>query len=104
VLKQLLSFVQKYEIAALTTMRHSRQKFRFSNRWSRFSVLLIGQLAGRQSLRDITDNLVEQGKRLSHLGMKRTAMVALAQVNAEQPASLYQALFTRLLNRCCQTI
>jgi hypothetical protein len=53
VLKQLLSFVQEYEFAALTTMRHPGQKFRFSNCWSRFSALLIGQLAGRQSLRDI---------------------------------------------------
>ena len=32
--------------------------------------------------------------------MKRTAKATLARVNAEQPASLYQTLFARLLNRC----
>jgi hypothetical protein len=83
VLKQLLSFVPIYEFASLAAMHHSGQKFRSSNRWSRFSALLIGQLARRQSLLDITDNLVVQGKRLSRLGMKRTAKATLARVNAE---------------------
>ncbi len=62
--------------------------------------MLIGQLSGRKSLRDITDNLKAQGKRLYHLGMKHTSKATLARVNAEQPATLYQMLFTRLLSRC----
>jgi len=33
-----------------------------------------------------------QGRRLYHLGMKRTTKATLARVNAEQPATLYQAL------------
>ena len=76
------------------------QKLRPFNRWSQFLAMLIGQLSGRKSLRDITDNLKAQGNRLYHLGMKRTTKATLARVNAEQPASLYQSLFTRLLNRC----
>jgi hypothetical protein len=32
--------------------------------------------------------------------MKRTTKATLARVNAEQPASLYQTLFNRLLHRC----
>jgi len=100
VLKQLLSFVPRYEFDALAEMHHAEQKFRSYNRWSQFLALLIGQLSGRTSLRDITDNLMAQGKRLYHLGMKRTTKATLARVNADQPATLYQALFTRLLNRC----
>ncbi len=61
--------------------------------------MLVGQLSGRKSLRDITDNLKAQGKRLYHLGMKNTSKATLARVNAKQPASLYQLLFSRLLNR-----
>jgi hypothetical protein len=100
VLKQLLSFVPRYEFDTLADVHHVGQKFRSYNRWSQFLALLIGQLSGRQSLRDITDNLMAQGKRLYHLGMKRTTKATLARVNAEQPASLYQALFAKLLNRC----
>lgn len=37
-----------------------------------FLVMLVGQLAGRKSLRDTTDNLQAQDKRLYHLGMNRT--------------------------------
>jgi hypothetical protein len=62
--------------------------------------MLIGQLSGRKSLRDITDTLKAQGTRLYHLGMKKTSKATLARVNAEQPAVLYQTLFSRLLSRC----
>lgn len=100
ILKQLITLTPRHEFDALAASHHSGQKFRSFNRWSQFLAMLIGQLSGRKSLRDITDNLKAQGNRLYHLGMKRTAKATLARVNAEQPASLYQALFTRLLNRC----
>jgi hypothetical protein len=100
VLKQLIAFVPRYEFDALAACHHAGQKFRSFNRWSQFLAMLIGQLTGRKSLRDITDNLKAQGKRFYHLGMKQTTKATLARVNAEQPASLYQALFARLLHRC----
>jgi hypothetical protein len=100
VIKQLLALVPRYEFDTLAQLHHAGQKFRSYNRWSQFLAMLIGQLSGRTSLRDITDNLMAQGKRLYHLGMKRTTKATLARVNAEQPAALYQALFARLLDRC----
>jgi hypothetical protein len=100
VIKQLLALVPRYEFDTLGQLHHAGQKFRSYNRWSQFLAMLIGQLSGRTSLRDITDNLMAQGKRLYHLGMKRTTKATLARVNAEQPAALYQALFARLLDRC----
>lgn len=100
VLKQLIALIPRYEFDALAAAHHTGQKFRSFNRWSQFLAMLIGQLSGRKSLRDITDNLKAQGNRLYHLGMKRTSKATLARVNAEQPASLYQTLFARLLNRC----
>ena len=100
VLKQLLALIPRYEFDALAATHHAGQKFRSFNRWSQFLAMLIGQLSGRESLRDITDNLMAQGKRLYHLGLKRITKATLARVNAEQPAALYQALFARLLNKC----
>lgn len=100
ILKQLLVLVPRYEFDALAKAHHAGQKFRSYNRWSQFLAMLIGQLSGRKSLRDITDNLKAQGKRLYHLGMKQTTKATLSRVNAEQPATLFQALFARLLDRC----
>ena len=62
--------------------------------------MLIGQLSGRKSLRDITDNLKAQQSRLYHLGMKSTSRATLARVNEKQPASLYQTVFFELLKKC----
>jgi hypothetical protein len=100
VLKQLIALVPRYEFDALAKVHHAGQKFRSYNRWSQFLAMLIGQMSGRRSLRDITDNLKAQGQRLYHLGMKKTCKATLARVNAEQPATLYQMLFARLLSRC----
>jgi len=76
------------------------QKFRSYNRWSQFMAMLIGQLSGRKSLRDITDNLKAQQSRLYHLGMKPTSRATLARVNDQQPASLYEKVFFQLLSKC----
>ena len=100
VLKQLIAFLPRYEFDALAKVHHVGQKFRSYSRWSQFLAMMIGQLSSRKSLRDITDNLKAQGKRLYHLGMKKTSKATLARVNAEQPATLYQMLFARLLSRC----
>jgi hypothetical protein len=100
VLKQLIALVPRYEFDTLAAHHHSGQKFRSFNRWSQFLAMVVGQLSGRKSLRDIADNLKAQGKRLYHLGMKHTTKATLSRVNAEQPATLYQTLFNRLLHRC----
>jgi len=100
VLKQLIALVSRYEFDALAKIHHAGQKFRSYSRWSQFLAMLIGQMSGRRSLRDITDNLKAQGQCLYHLGMKKTSKATLARVNAEQPATLYQILFARLLRRC----
>ena len=90
VLSQLLVHIDRHEFDQMATRHHQGQKFRSYNRWSQFLAMLMGQLSGRKSLRDITGNLKAQGKRLYHLGMKPTATATLARVNAQQPASLYQ--------------
>jgi len=41
-----------------------------------------------------------QGRRLYHLGVKSVARSSLARVNEEQPYTLYEALFDRLLLQC----
>jgi hypothetical protein len=64
--------------------------------------MIIGQLSGRKSLRDLTENLTVQQKRLYHLGMKPTAKSTMARVNEHQPASLYENMYFQLLSKCQQ--
>ena len=65
--------------------------------------MLMGHLSGYKSLRDITANLKTQDQRLYHLGMQPTATATQARANAGEPASLYQEIFSRLLDRLSGT-
>jgi hypothetical protein len=64
--------------------------------------MLIAQLSGRKSLRDLTDNINAQGRRIYHLGMRRISRASLARVNENQPYELYKCMFYALLNKCRQ--
>ena len=70
------------------------------SRWSQFVALSLAQYAGRSSLRDIVCNLSAQTAKLYHLGSARVTRSSLARVNENQPYTLYEALFHKLLSRC----
>jgi hypothetical protein len=76
------------------------QRLRKISRWDQFVSLLMAQLSGRQSLRDIEANLNAQYRSHYHLGSRRVAKSTLARVNEQQPYTLYEALFTKLVKRC----
>lgn len=61
---------------------------------------MLGQLSGRGSLRDLTDNMSAQGRRLYHLGCRQVTRSTVARVNEQQPHTLYEALFGELYARC----
>jgi len=62
--------------------------------------MAMGQLCGRNSLRDIVDSLSAQTHRLYHLGSARLSRSNLARINEDKPAALYEALFGKLLQQC----
>ncbi len=70
-------------------------------RFSQFVAFSTAHLAGRHSLRDVVANLAAQGPRLYHLGARPVTRSSLARVNEEQPYTLYEALFGKLYERCC---
>ena len=100
ILNQIITLIPRHVFDRHAPLHHSGQKFRSYNRWSQFTAMLTGRLSGRKSLRDITDNLKAQYRRLYHLGMKVTSRATLARVNRDQPASLYETIFRHLLNQC----
>jgi len=60
----------------------------------------MGQLAGRNSLRDIVENISAQAHRLYHLGSAKLSRSNLSRINEGKPYALYEALFGKLLHRC----
>ena len=100
VFAQLLKFLPRHEFEAEARRHQHGQGLRVMSRWAQFAALGLAQLTGRQSLRDIVSNLAAQGRKLYHLGVGTVSRSSLARVNTEQPYTLYEALFERLLGRC----
>ena len=100
VFSQLLKFIPRHEFEVLANQHHQGRKLRKMSRWSQFVALGLAQLSGRTSLRDIVSNLCAQTNKLYHLGAAKVSRSSLARVNEQQPHSLYEALFNKLLSRC----
>jgi len=100
ILRQIIDIFPRHEFESLAKDHHSGQKFRSFNRWSQFMAMSIGQLSGRKSLRDLVMNINAQAGKLYHLAIRKCSRATLARVNEKQPASLYEAVFHRLLEKC----
>ena len=100
VFSQLLKLLPRHEFESLAKRHHSGRSFRTATRWSQFVTMAMGQLSGRNSLRDIVENMSAQAHRLYHLGSAKLSRSNLARINEDKPAALYEALFGKLLQRC----
>jgi hypothetical protein len=100
VFAQLLKYVPRHEFETLANQHHCGRSFRTASRWSQFVTLAMAQLAGRNSLRDIVENISAQAHRLYHLGSAKLTRSNLSRINEDKPYALYEALFGKLLNRC----
>ncbi len=101
VFAQLLKFIPRHEFETLSNQHHSGRSFRSASRWSQFVAMSMAQLAGRNRLRDIVDNISAQAHRLYHLGSAKLTRSTLSRINEDKPYTLYEALFGKLLS-CCQ--
>lgn len=100
IFSQILRLVPRHEFETLANEHHAGRSFRTASRWSQFVTLSMAQLAGRNSLRDIVENLSAQMHRLYHLGSTKVSRSNLSRINEDKPYSLYEALFAKLLRRC----
>lgn len=97
---QLLRFIPRHEFDSLAKQHHQGQRLRKMSRWSQFVAFSLAQLSGRSSLRDIVSNLSVQAHKLYHMGATLVSRSSLARVNEQQPHTLYETLFNKLLSRC----
>lgn len=97
---QLLKLVSRHEFETLAKQHHTGRSFRTASRWSQFVIMMMAQLTGRSSLRDIVDNIAAQTHRLYHLGSCQLSRSNLSRINNDKPYTLYETLFGKLLHRC----
>jgi len=68
---QLLKLVPRHDFERLAKQHHEGRAFRVTSQWDQFVALSLGQLSGRSSLRDISDNIAVQSHRLYHFGCRK---------------------------------
>lgn len=100
VFSQFLQLVPRHDFEKLAQDHHRGQRFRRTSRWSQFVSFACAHLTGRQSLRDLVENLHSQSHHLYHLGSPPVRRSTLARLNQQQSYTLYEALFTKLYTRC----
>ena len=103
VFSQLLKLFPRHEFRAAAQLHHRGRQLRAISRWDQFLALMLAQLTGRTSLRDLVANFNAQAHKLYHLGARTIARSSLARLNQHQPAELFELIFRRLLART-QTI
>ncbi len=100
IFSQILKLVPRHEFETLANQHHHGRSFRTATRWSQFVTLAMAQLSGRNSLRDIVENMSAQAHRLYHLGSAKLTRSNLSRINEDKPYTLYEALFSKLMGRC----
>jgi hypothetical protein len=101
IFRQLLQLVDRHVFNRVERERFkSGRQYRSLNRWQQFTAMMLAQLAGSSSLRDIAQQFEGQAKRLYHLGLRAIKRSTLADANAERPAAFFEAIFQEQYARC----
>lgn len=100
VLSQMLKMIQRHEFEKLANDVDGKVRSTALSRWSQFVALSVGQLNGRQSLRDIESCLSTQQHLNYHLGVQSVSKSALSRANENRNAEFYTRLFEVLYKRC----
>jgi putative transposase len=96
----MLKMIQRHEFEKLANDVDGKVRSTALSRWSQFVALSVGQLNGRQSLRDIESCLSTQQHLNYHLGVQSVSKSALSRANENRNAEFYTRLFEVLYKRC----
>lgn len=102
VLSQMLKMIPRHEFEKLANTVDGKTRSTALTRWTQFVALTVGQLSGRQSLRDIESCLISQQHLHYHLGAQTVSKSAFARANEQRDAQFYSRLFEVLYQRCSQ--
>jgi putative transposase len=92
--------IPRHEFEKLANTVDGKVRSTAMSRWSQFVALTVGQLSGRQSLRDIESCLSSQRHLHYHLGTQTISKSTLGRANEQRDADFYTRLFQLLYQRC----
>jgi len=100
VLSQLLKLVPRLEFEKQANRCDGQRRSDALSRWSQFVALMIGQLGGRRSLRDIEATARSQRHHRYHLGNQSISRSALGRANERLDYRFYEGLLQSLYQLC----
>lgn len=104
VLQQLLSFVPRTKLEALTGQHKSDAGCRTMNTWQQFMLLLFAQANQCESLRDIEAVWQSQQSKWYHLGIESVSRSTLSDANNRRDPVIFEELFFEVLKRVRPTL
>ena len=97
----LTKILPRHEIDRLDRKYGQGDKRRKSSRYVQFIVMLMAQILGLKSLREIEQAQKSKQKRLYHLGVKSpVSRSALSRMNDERSADFFKDVFQQMLQSC----
>jgi len=100
VMNQLLQLIPRHEFERIVREHGADRNVKKFSCYQQLVVMLLAQLRGLDSLREIETALVAHQSRWYHLGLKTVKRSTLADANTSRPWRIYEALYYRLLERC----
>ena len=100
VLSQFLKYFSRSDFDKLEKKHHKGAKLRSASRWDQFVFIIVGQLTGRSSLRDIVEAARSQARKFYHAGAKLLPRSTFSRLNNQYSYELYEDMFNVLLKRC----
>jgi hypothetical protein len=100
---QMLRLVNRHDFVESVKQHKAERYIKGFESWEQFVAMLFGQLAGAQSLREISGGLASAGGKVFHLNMRHApSRSTLSYANRHRPWQVYQVLFERLFTQCVQ--
>ena len=93
---QLLKAVPRGWFAREVERHHTGRKARKLPPWSHLVTMVLAQVSGMRSLRDLERLLERHPGVLAHLGLDQVRRSTLSDANADRPAALFEAVASKL--------
>ena len=100
IFSQLFQFIPRHRFEKSVEKGGADRYCKHFSAWRQFLTCLYAQITGKDSLREISDGLLVNRRRLYHLGMEPVAKSTLADAMNRRDPAVFEDLFNELLSRC----
>ena len=99
IFSQLFNFIPRHRFDSAVTQGGGDRYCKRFTAWRQFLTCLYAQITGKDSLREIEQGLLANGRRLYHLGMQAVPRSTLSDAMNRRSPDFFEALFNEILGR-----